>query len=66
MLHIFDIICLSETYLDFTIPNDNDKLQIPGYTLIRSDHASNKKAVEPVCTIYYLDIFFTIKSYKYW
>ena len=43
ILHKFDIICLSETYLDSTIPNDDDKLQICGYTLIRSDHASNIK-----------------------
>ena len=26
ILHKFDIICLSETYLDSTIPNDDDKL----------------------------------------
>ena len=51
MLHIFDIICLSQTYLDSTTPNVGDKLQIPGYTLIRSDHPSNTKRGE-VC-IYY-------------
>ena len=38
ILHKFDIICLSETYLDSTIPNDDDKLQIPGYTLILTIH----------------------------
>ena len=43
ILHKFDIICLSETYLYSTTPNDDDKLQIPGYTLIRSDHPSNTK-----------------------
>ena len=43
ILHKFDIICLSETYLDSTTPKDDDKLQIPGYTLIRSDHPSNAK-----------------------
>ena len=42
-LHEFDIICLSETYLDSTAPNNDDKLQISGYTLIRSDHPSNTK-----------------------
>ena len=41
ILHKFYIICLSETYLDSTTPTDDDKLQIPGYTLIRSDHPSN-------------------------
>ena len=38
ILHKFDIICLSETYLDSTIPNDDDKFQIPGYTLILTIH----------------------------
>ena len=51
VLHKFDIICLSETYLDFTTPNDDDKLQILGYTLIRSDHPSNTKG--GVVYIYY-------------
>ena len=43
MLHIFDIICLSQTYLDSTTPNVGGKLQIPGYILIRPDHPSNTK-----------------------
>ena len=43
ILHKFDIICLSETNLDSTVPNDDDKLRIPGYTLIASDHPSNTK-----------------------
>ena len=43
ILHKFDIISLSETFLDSTISNNDDKLQIPGYTLIRSDHPSNTK-----------------------
>ena len=43
ILHKFDIICLPETYLDSIIPIDDNKLQIPGYTLIRSDHPSNTK-----------------------
>ena len=34
ILHEFDIICLLETYLDSTAHTDDDKLQIPGYTLI--------------------------------
>ena len=37
MLHKFDIICSSETYLNSTTPSDDDKLQIPGYTFIRCD-----------------------------
>ena len=40
-VHKFDIICLSETYLDSSI--DDESLEISGYSLIRSDHPSNKK-----------------------
>ena len=40
-VHKFDIICLSETYLDSTGPLDDDNLVISGYNLIRSDHPSN-------------------------
>ena len=40
-LHKFDIICLSETYLDSSI--DDASLEISGYYLLRSDHSFNKK-----------------------
>ena len=43
ILHRFDIICLSETYRHSTIPNDNDKSQMHGYTLICPEHPSNIK-----------------------
>ena len=39
----FDIFCISETYLNSSITEDDDNLQIPGYDLIRSDHPSNSK-----------------------
>ena len=39
--HKFDIICLSETYLDSSI--NNASLEISRHYLIRSDHISNKK-----------------------
>ena len=42
-IHKFDIICLSETYLDSSIPTNNDNLDIDGYNLLRSDHSSNTK-----------------------
>ena len=42
-MHMFHIICISETYLDSsTSPNDTN-LEISGYNLIRSDHPSNNK-----------------------
>ena len=39
----FDIICLSETYLDSNTLLDDDDLEISGYTLVYSDHPSNTK-----------------------
>ena len=42
-VHKFDIICLSETYLDSIVFLDDENLVISGYNLIRSDHPSNTK-----------------------
>ena len=46
-IHKFDIICLSEIYLDSSTTSDDDDddddLAISGYNLIRSDHPSNHK-----------------------
>ena len=40
----FDIICLTETLLDSSIDNDDDdRISIPGYNLLRTDHPSNTK-----------------------
>ena len=50
-VHKFDIICPSETYLDSTVPLDDENLVISGYNLIRSDHPSNTKRVG-VCLYY--------------
>ena len=43
LIHKFDIICLSETYLDSTVPLDDDNLVISRYNLIHSNHPSNTK-----------------------
>ena len=43
IVHSFDIICLSEIYLNSeTSPNDT-RLELPGYNLFRSGHPSNNK-----------------------
>ena len=42
-IYNYDVICLSETYLDSSIPSDDNNLEIPGYDLIRADHTSNNK-----------------------
>ena len=41
--HKFDIICISETYLNSDTSTVNENLGIAGYTLIRADHPSNTK-----------------------
>ena len=37
-IHDYDIICLSETFLNSAIDSDDQQLTIKGYTLIRADH----------------------------
>ena len=39
----FDIICLSETFLDSTTPLNDERLCIKGYSMITTDHPSNTK-----------------------
>ena len=39
----FDIICLSETYLDSSILSGNDNLVVKGYKLVRDYHSENIK-----------------------
>ena len=42
-VHKFDIIRISETYLDSSTHSDNSDLEISGYTIVYSEHPSNKK-----------------------
>ena len=42
-VHEFNIICLSETYLDSSVAPLDDNLEISGYGLVRFDHSSNNK-----------------------
>ena len=42
-IHRFDIICISETYLDSSTSPDNNNLETSIYNLIRSVHPSNNK-----------------------
>ena len=50
-LHNFDVVCISETYLDSTTALDDESLHIAGYNLLRADHASNSKR-GGVCVYY--------------
>ena len=51
LVHSFDIICLSETYLNAETPPNDASLELPGYNLFRSDHPSNNKR-GGVCVYY--------------
>ena len=51
LVHSFDIICLSETYLNSETPPNNTCLELPDRNLFHSDHPSNSKR-RGVC-IYY-------------
>ena len=42
-LYKYDIICLSETFLDSSISSNDPSLLLDGYTLIRADHPMNVK-----------------------
>ena len=57
----FDIVCLSETFLDSSIPNDENRINIAGYSLLRADHPSNTKK-GGVC-VYYKDFLPLIRKY---
>ena len=37
----YDIICISETFLDSSVPWDDRNLSIQGYSLVRADHPDN-------------------------
>ena len=41
--HNIDIICLSETFLTSDTQDDDEKIKIDGYNLIRADHPSDSK-----------------------
>ena len=41
--HNYDIICLSETFLNSSIEGNDDRILIDGCNLIRSDHPSHSK-----------------------
>ena len=42
-VHNFDLICISETFLDSSVAIDDSDLNFNGYNLMRSDHPSAVK-----------------------
>ena len=49
--HDHDTVCLSETFLDSSISNNDERNRIEGYNLLREDHPNNKKREVFVCII---------------
>ena len=39
----YDIICISESFLDSTISDNDNIIHMEGYNLIRTDHPDNIK-----------------------
>ena len=42
-IHKYDVICISETFLDSTMSSDDSALEFNGYKLVRSDHPNDIK-----------------------
>ena len=40
---MYQVICLSEKYLDSSVPFDDPRLNLSGYKLVRVDDLSNNK-----------------------
>ena len=51
LVHNFDIICLSETYLNSETSTDDQNLVTRGYCLLRADNPSNNKRGD-ICIFY--------------
>ena len=42
-IHQYDMICLSESYLDVSVSSDNDNLNLNRCKLVRADHPGDEK-----------------------
>ena len=56
----YNLICLSETFLDLSIDSSDERITIEGYNLLRADHPSNKKGEESTFII--RSIFLSLKE----
>ena len=51
---------MSETFLDSTIPRNDERLYVTGYSMIRADHTSNTK--RGIVGIYYKEYLLFIRK----
>ena len=63
-IHKFDIICLSEIYLNCESPSNDESLEKAGYNLVREAHPSNSKR-GGVCLYYKSSLPFRVINVKY-
>ena len=42
-IYNYDFICISETYIDFSVTQNSEEIQLDGYSLVRSDRPGNSK-----------------------
>ena len=61
----FDIVCISEIYVDSNTAYDDGNLEIAGYDLMRSDHPLNKKRGD-ICIYYKNSLPLRVLSIHYW
>ena len=52
-IHKFELICISETFLNSDTAFDDDSSKIEGYNIVRSDHPSNSNSRRGGVCIYY-------------
>ena len=50
-IYKYDILCISETYLDSSVSVDDTTPSLPGYSLVRSDHLTMLKGVVFACIL---------------
>ena len=60
-VHDFDVICISETFLDLNYSSVDQRLNLQGYVIIRSDHPSDTKR-GAVCMYYKEHLAFTRRN----
>ena len=64
-VHKFDIVCLSETYLDPSVPLHDVNLEIQGCELVRSDHLLGSYKRGRVCICFINSLPLKILNFQY-
>ena len=62
--HKYDVICISESYLIYIVPLDDNSLSLNDYNVTRADHPNNVKR-GGVCMYYKKNLSLRIISTSY-